>query len=72
MTGGVRLFWVNIDYPFKRAIIHKETCGHARSRVKLERDGYWAGPYQTVAEAEARGYSEQLSEVRFHKICFRS
>ena len=36
---AVMLYYVHVDIPLKRAIIHLETCGHARNREKMAANG---------------------------------
>ena len=67
------MLYVNVDFPNNRALIHKETCGHAQVRDKLERDGYWNKVgFNTFQEAEEFGKASGMREVRGCglKCCF--
>ena len=63
------LYYVHVDMPLKRAIIHLETCGHTWNREKMAVNGYWnIEGFTTLQEAIEFGKAEGMKEVRDHNL----
>ncbi len=60
-------YHVNNDPPENKAVIHKETCGHAMARKKNLEDGEWHGPYDSFEAAYSVAQSLGRREVILHR-----
>ena len=47
-------YWLNVDYPARMAVVHRDTSAYATQREKSPKTGFWRN-FRTLAGAQEAG-----------------
>jgi len=63
-------FYLNFpNYKDKEILIHTKNCGFCKNETGNTRNGFWAGPFNNLEDAETN--LKSLNNLVIHKFKFR-